>query len=400
MAHSLNSPSSFSRRRACPGSSQMEKDLSDNENVWAAEGSAAHELGERCLKEGFDPEEYWGEKMGEFIHPDGTKEEFFVDGDMVDAVEVYVNHCRPLKVTELTTKIEEKLNLPFLGPDEESSTGYVRGTADFISLHEGILHVVDYKHGKGVPVEVEENIQGLSYGIGAANEFEHMDWHTLRITIVQPRAIHPSGPVRSWDVPRKELLDWKMDFSEAALLTFTANPPITAGSHCRFCKALFHCKGIIEFIQEAIGMNLLESNSKPIELNKLNEDQMVDILFNKMPVIKNFFAKLEDYANQRAEERNPLPGTKLVETRARRIWKDHAKAEEFFKDIEGAYEIKFKTVPQIEKLLGKKKFKEYKEDFVVEVSTGVTLVPLDDPRKNARPSGESQFAAVSENLFD
>lgn len=396
MAHSLNSPSSFSRRKACPASSRMEMDLVDRESVYAAEGTAAHALGEKCLLEGREPAEYWGEVMGSFTHKDGSVEQFKVDGDMIDAVEVYVNHCAPL-MGEFT-KIEQKLDLRFLGPDSESSTGYVRGTADFISLHEGILHVVDYKHGKGVPVDAVGNIQGLSYGMGAANAFDNLDWHTLRITIVQPRAFHPDGAVRSWDVPRDDLLDYKMDFSEAALLTFSAMPSLNAGSQCRFCKALFHCKGMVEYIKESIGMDILKDDSDPMDINRLTEEQIVDILFNKIPVIKNWIAKLDDYVQQRAEERNPLAGTKMVETRAYRKWIDPVTAEQIFKDVEGAYDVKFKSAPQIEKLLGKKEFAKYEEKLVKKESSGVTLVPLDDPRPDARPSGESEFSAV--NLFD
>lgn len=398
MAHSLNSPSSFSRRRACPASSQMERDLPDNENVYAAEGTAAHALGETCLMNDADPDEYMGQVMGKFTHSDGSIEDFKVDGDMVDAVQVYVDHCRPL-IGDFT-KIERKLDLPFLGPDEESSTGSVRGTADFISLKDGILHVVDYKHGRGVPVDVIGNIQGLSYGIGAANSYDNLDWHTLRITIVQPRAFHPGGSVRSWDVSREELLDWKMDFSEAALRTFEKNPPLSAGEHCRFCKAIFHCMGIVNLIKEVTGMDLTIKDSVPVDIKTLTEEQLVDILFNKLPILKNWVAKVEDYAQQRAEERNPLPDTKLVETRQRRVWKNPAEAEVFFKDFEGAYDVKFKSAPQIEKQIGKKKFAEYEERFVTKISTGVTLVPASDPRVDARPSGESEFGVVKENLFN
>jgi len=111
---------------------------------------------------------------------------------------------------------------------------------------------------------------------------------------------------------------------------------------------------------------------------------------------------LEDFAQQRAEERNPLPGTKLVETRERRVWKDPKQAEQYFSSQIGekAYDRKFKTAPQIEKSLGKKVFKEVEEDFVKKVSSGVTLAPIDDPRQDARPSAASEFGAANvDNLF-
>jgi hypothetical protein len=94
-----------------------------------------------------------------------------------------------------------------------------------------------------------------------------------------------------------------------------------------------------------------------------------------------------------------LPGTKLVKTRETRRWSDEKKAKEIFGLIEGAYEKKFKTAPQMEKLIGKKKFAEY-EYLVEKKSTGVTLVPDSDPRPSARPDGESEFGSVEvNNLF-
>lgn len=393
MSHSLNGPSSFSRRRACSASMQMELNLPDKESVYAQEGSAAHALGEKCLLENKQPNDFIGQKFGEFKFPDGKIEEFIVDGDMVEAVQVYVDHCRPL--INSSTMIEQKFDINVLGPDEHSKTGFVRGTSDFTSLVDRVLHVVDYKHGKGVPVGAVGNIQGLSYGIGAASHFKDEDWDILRITIVQPR-VFGSKQVKSWDVPKEDLLDWKMDFAEAALRTFAKDVELNPSESCRFCKALYLCKGIINLIKEITGMDLLKDGSDPMEINKLTDEQIVDIIFNKLPIIKSWFNKLEDYAQQRAEERNPLPGTKLVETRQRRVWKDVKQAEQFFatKIGEKAYDKKFKTAPQIEKTVGKKEFKNYEENFVHSISSGVTLAPVDDPRQDVRPSAESEFGAV------
>lgn len=399
MSHSVNGPSSFSRRRACSASMQMELGIPDKESIYAQEGSAAHALGEKCLKTGKNPEDFLGVKLGEYQLPDGSIEEFIVDGDMVDAVKVYVDYCRPL--INKNTMIEQKFDIPVLGPDEHSKTGFVRGTSDFTSLHNRILEVVDYKHGKGVQVGAVDNIQGLSYGIGAAANFKDEDWDTLRITIVQPR-VFGAKQIKSWDVPKEDLLDWKMDFAEAALKTFAKDVELNPSKNCQFCKALYLCKGIINLIREITGMDLTKSGSSPMDINKLTDDQIVDIIFNKLPIIKGWFAKLEDYAQQRAEERNPLPGTKLVETRARRVWKDPKKAEQFFSSMLGekAYDKKFKTAPQIEKVLGKKEYSNYEESYVHSISSGVTLALIEDSRQDVRPSAASEFGSVeSDDLF-
>lgn len=379
-AHSLNSPSSFSRRIGCPGSANMEKVLpSEDSSPFAAEGTAAHALGERCLLEGKDADYYEGEIIET---KDGT---FVVDQDMVDAVQQYVDYCRPLMGHHL---IEHKFQLPFLGPKE-------KGTSDFTALHDGILHVVDYKHGKGVTVEHKGNIQGLCYGLGAAHHFDNHEWDTLRITIAQPRAYHEDGGIRSWDVPRNELIEYAMTFAAAAKATEDPNAYLKVGSWCRFCKAKATCPQQLKEASEAMEMDFSEPTSKPVPVNFLSDAQIADIVLNRIKQIEQWCASLKDYAQTRAEDGKPLPGTKLVATREVRVWKDKDKAEKFFAKSLGdkAYAIKreFLSAPQIEKVIGKKQFAEHAKTMVEKVSTGATLVPESDPRTSVRTTVEEEF---------
>ena len=389
--HSLNSPSSFARRRACPGSASLEKLLPDSESVYAAEGSAAHNLGEVCLEKGASPKDFIGQKMGEFTHKDGTVEEFIVDGDMVDAVNVYVDYCRPLMTGQMVA-IEERYQLDYLGEDES-------GSSDFTAIKDNILHVVDYKHGKGVAVDAYENIQGLNYALGAANRYDNYPWDKIQITIVQPRAFHKDGVIRSWTLDREDLFDWKLEFAEIAERTRSEYPEFAVSSNCRFCKAVFGCKAHANFVEEVTKMSFENPSSEPIDYNMLSDDEILDLVFEKIPLIEKWCQSVKDYAQKRAEEKNPLPGSKLVQTRERRMWANPADAEQQLGSIDGAYVRKFLTAPQMEKLLGKKKFAEF-EHLVEKKSTGVVLVPEDDPRTSARPDGESEFGAVDiNNLF-
>ncbi len=400
MSHSLNGPSSFARRRACPASMQMEMGLPNDSSIYAAEGTAAHTLGEKCLKSGKNPADFFGKKMGEFINKKGDKTEFFVDGEMVENVQIYVDYCRP-KINKNST-IEVKLDLPFLGPDDNEA-GHVRGTADFITLDGNILEVVDFKYGKGVVVDIVENVQGLSYGNGAAEIFRKHNWDTLRITVIQPRAF--GGGVKSWDVKREDLLDWRMDFADAAMKTFEEIPEINPNKDCNFCRALFMCKGVMKLIEEIMQIDMTKSNPKPIEIHKLKDEQIVDILFNKLPIVKKWFAALEDYAVRRAEENNPLPGTKIVATDGHRKWKNEIQAEKYFGKLDGAYTKKFLTAPQMEKLVGPKVFRESEKKFkarglelITKSVTGRTLVPINDSRPNAK-KGKSGLEEFSGDLY-
>lgn len=379
-AHSLNSPSSFSRRIGCPGSANMERDLPNESSIYADEGTAAHELAERCLLNDVTPHYYQGSTI--IVNREGGTREFEVNADMIEAVEVMVQHCTHLLGRHM---VENKFQLPFLGEGE-------KGTSDFTALHNGILHVVDYKHGRGEPVDVDGNVQGLCYGLGAAKEFQHDDWHTLRITIVQPRAYHDDGPVRSWDVPRDELFDYMLNFAAAAKATENPNASLQVGKWCRFCKAKVRCPAQLQNAQKEMDMDFMEPTSKPVPISLLTDEQILDLVFNKIKIIEQWCSSLKDYAQKKAEAGEPIPGSKLVATRAARVWKDKDQAEKVLVGKYGdlIYEKEFISAPKMEKAVGKKEFKEL-EFLVTKVSTGVTLVPESDPRESARGSVESDF---------
>lgn len=381
-AHSLNGPSSFSRRIGCPGSANMEKDIPSTSTSYADEGTAAHELGETCLIKGDNPSDYIGEVIT-VQKDDSPARSFTVDADMIDAVQIHIDHCRPLMGRHM---VEHKFELPFLGKGQ-------KGTSDFTALHDGILHVVDYKHGKGETVEATGNVQGLCYGLGASKEFQHDNWHTLRITIVQPRAYHEDGPVRSWDVPRDEMFDYMLNFAAAAKATEDPNAPLKVGKWCRFCKAKVRCPEQLKNAQEAMEMDFMEPTSKPVPIALLTDAQILDLVFNKIKNIEQWCSSLKDYAQKKAEAGDPIPGSKLVATRAARVWKDKDQAEKALVGKYGdlIYEKEFISAPKMEKVVGKKEFKEL-EFLVTKVSTGVTLVPESDPRESTRGTVESDFA--------
>lgn len=388
--HSAKSPSGFSIIRACPASLRMQKYFEDSPNPYAALGTAAHALGEKCLINKTEPEDYFGQKFGQFIHDDGKIEEFIVDGDMIENIRIYVNYCRSIDEGDIL--IEHKFDLPFIGKEE-------KGTADFVSLEHSTstLHVVDYKNGINY-VNEYENIQGLNYGLGAALFYEKKEWDKLRITIIQPRAYN-NEPIRSWDIPRDQLINWKLDFAEASIKADQPDAPFNSGDHCKWCKASIKCSKFKQNIEEIVNMDFNNPNSEPIDPNLLNDEEIVNLLFNKIPLIEKWCRSVKDYAQKRAYQRKPLTGTKLVSSRERKTWIDVTQAEKELGNIEGAYEKNFISAPKMEKLLGKKRFAEI-EHLIEKKSFGLTLVLENDNRPSAIPDGESEFSAVNiDNLF-
>jgi hypothetical protein len=360
----------------------MEKDLPNSTSPYAAEGTAAHDLAERCLLNDTNPQDYAGEKIK--VDKDGGNYEFEVTADMIDAVKTYVDYCRSLEATH--SLVEEKFDLPFLGPEE-------KGTSDYTGLAGPILHVVDYKHGKGVPVEVEENVQGLCYGLGAAERFKSHNWHTLRITIVQPRAFHDDGPIRTWDLDRDEIYDYLMNFAVSAKETENPEAELNVGDWCRFCKAKALCPEQLAHAERVMEMDFTEPTSKPVPIDFLSREQITDLVLNRVKQIEQWCQSVKDFAQSEAEAGNPLPGTKLVATRAVRKWVDKNEAENLLSARYGekVYNKSFMSAPQVEKAIGKKEFDDFSK-LVDKISTGVTLVPESDKRPSVRPSVEDEFA--------
>lgn len=89
----------------------------------------------------------------------------------------------------------------------EPLTAEMFGTSDCVIIDNEDLHVVDYKHGRGVEVNAERNTQGMLYAYGVLCHLEvQMLYAPQRVTIhiFQPRAGGSSSYTLSFD----ELLAW------------------------------------------------------------------------------------------------------------------------------------------------------------------------------------------------
>lgn len=62
------------------------------------------------------------------------------------------------------------------------------GTGDCVIIVVGTLHIVDYKHSRGVLVEADDKPQMKLYALGALDLFDCIyDIDTVSMTIYQPR---------------------------------------------------------------------------------------------------------------------------------------------------------------------------------------------------------------------
>ena len=399
-AHAKLSPSAASRWLNCPGSINLCSTVPRKPvSKYATEGSAAHYLGECCLHKAAQPVD----RLGDFINvkENGRINKVKVTADMVDAVQVYVDEVRrvrgELDGAEFT--IESRVPLSAWIPG-----GF--GTSDHVAVQPfGKLMIHDYKHGAGVPVDAIGNTQMRIYALGALGPVNEAQVDTVEMVIVQPRAPHPDGPIRSDTMSADDLLAWGHDvLKPGAKATQDPGAPRRPGKWCRWCdasgvcpeqtagaaQAMFGTPNLPATVEEARTV-LPDIAGMPPE--KLAEVYRISKELVE-PWLKAAHVAWQDYLAQHG----PAHGYKLVAGRATRKWADPIRAELEATDLldQGAYEDpKLKSVAQIEKTLKSGGLDPNSLAHLVEVTKGVSIAAETDKRPALPPVPEQMFGLPS-----
>lgn len=319
---------------------------------------------------------------------------FEIDDEMVDAVETYVEYIQSRVEPEDEVEFEVNFNLGHIHPS-------FFGTADAIIYKPAQHHliVIDYKHGKGVAVEVENNPQLLYYGLGAATTKHNRGVETIEIVVVQPRCPHPGGPVRMWQADVVDLIEHSTTLVAAAQRTEADDAPLIPGDHCRFCPAAHFCPALKGRVFDICGADVADSGDIHLsDPTKFTPDMLAKVL-GQADIIKGWLKRLDDYAHHEAEAGRPVPGFKLVAKRATRKWLNEATARTVLTTEYGLEASQIMTEPelrspaQVEKLVPKKERAGLAE-LVESKSSGTVLAPESDPRPAVVSEAAGEFAAV------
>lgn len=365
-AHSHLSASSAHRWFNCPGSVGLSKLMPPQEpSKYAKEGTLAHSWLEYKLHKAL-----FGEEIEK---PQGELTE-----DMEEAVDVALNYIgdKFMFAKKQDMLIEGRFDLSYIHEG-------MFGTADFSGMTpDGELFVIDYKHGKGVVVSIEDNKQLLFYSVGAVNHFDVSADTKVTMVIIQPRAM--GNPIKEQTLTAGEVHDWTNTLIEKANEADIENAPLKAGEYCKWCPAQGRCPTIAKEMFGSV-VNIPVSEIKEMELMKpelLKKEDLINIITHK-DMIESWLESCYTYMQGLAISGEDIPGYKIVRRTGHRMWscEEQVKKEyEFLGD--DIYIIKpkeLKSPAQLEKLKGIDKKGLALMMFTPEI--GVTLVPEADKRE-------------------
>lgn len=212
-------PSRAGRWTPCPGSVYLESLCPNEANEASLWGDACHAVAANML----DPRK---------PVPPGAP---VLTEEMIDVAGAY---AAAVRAVGLPVFVESPVTCHTVHPR-------CKGAPDAFAYHldSRTAYVWDLKTGRSV-VEAEGNKQLLVYLSGIT------DWIAREqlppparsvATIVQPRAWHPDGPVRSWELTDAGLLVELGAIQEAAQLAYTSEPPLRTGPQCKNCNAVGIC---------------------------------------------------------------------------------------------------------------------------------------------------------------
>ena len=393
--HALLSASSSKQWLHCPPSVRLQENFPNESSVYAEEGTFAHEVCEykvrKYLKERVkrpQSEEYDTEEIEQITD---VYAEFVIS--IIE--QMRENGCEPLAF------VEERVDYSHIAP-----SGF--GTADMLIIGKdengrGLLHVCDFKTGKGVFVDADHNSQMMLYAIGALAAYGFLyDIEIVRMSIIQPRLDN----ISTFECSRQELEAWGESIKPTALLAFEGKGEQHPGDWCRFCRAKPVCKACAD---EALALcredfldldaGAFDDTTEKSDMTAPYEADTNTAVFKQpglipiaelaeiLPTLNRISSWIEAvFAFVSSEAINhgvPIPGYKVVEGRSKRIFTDtkavvDTAVQNGYTDL---YKQSLITLTEFEKMMGKKKFNELLGEYVAKPPGKLALVPESDPRE-------------------
>lgn len=368
----------------CAASIRLGRGIVESPSDYADEGSAQHVLNAWCLSEERAPEEKLGQAFEEYPTWPVTEEN-------VQCAHAFLDYVRAQDFDVIY--VESAIDFSHLIP---GGTGH----SDVIGVKGDVLHVIDYKHGKGVRVFAKGNTQLAIYAAGAFNEFSCLtEFRSVVLHIVQPRL----DVYESHEMTPDALHAFEERVVDAYRATLDDNAVATPGNkQCKFCKARAVCPALAEHnLRQALepfetlsDLDEGEPECRPVEAMS-NED--LGRVMKHLKLIKSWASAVEDHALAVAARGEEVPGWKLVRTSANRRWKNEEEAIARLRKaglrLRDVTQQKILGIPAIEKKLGKKH--PVLPDLIEKPEGKLTLAPSDDKRAEVEAPSVSAFEKLA-----
>jgi hypothetical protein len=468
--HALWSASASSRNFKCPGALALTMHLPETTSEAADWGTCAHQIAERCLRDGGDADRFIG------TTEKGKKHSFEVDEEMAETAQMYVDYVRGvIRACQkagggagagrdygisggVQVWVEQRFSLADLNPPFDAG-----GTGDAVIYlpAERRLEIVDLKGGRGVVVEVETideatgkrkiNPQLATYALGAMLANKGLDVEQVTVTIVQPRAAHPTGRIRRATIHVVDLMEWAADmmaamhrareamdarrdrcsvcgaagqmtqsgwacenghggvsYEPAMPESAWAATYLSPGDHCRdtFCKAAGTCPALRQAALDAVGVHFSPVDDTPRIANSPDSGSPEEraARLDMLDMIEGWIKEVRAHEHRMAEMGQPAPGYGLVEKTGREKWVEGA--DDKVREVAKAAALpedkflnpgKLRTPKQVREALKKAKADASALAGLSETPKGGTnLVRIDVTTRTVKPAVEQHFTAIQE----
>lgn len=410
-AHATWSASSTARNVTCAGALALNARVTtpEIESEAAAWGTACHTVSERCFRTGKDADEFIGTV-------EKTKQrKIDVDEELAETAQMYVNYVRA-RVTEYGKHAigdtplvhhEQHFSLASLKPPFDAG-----GTGDTVMYFPKwrLIEIIDLKGGRGL-VEAADNQQLRTYALGAMLANQGLDVEKVRTTIVQPRAAHKDGRIRSETLHVADLVEWTADLvaamnrSKRAMDEFSTTPFaawcakwLTPGN-CKFCPSEGSCPALESRALDAANVWFDDLDKPQISNSPANDTpEALSKTLDLLDMIQDWISARRAFAHQQAESGVVIPNYILVPKQGREKWQDGVEdkvkqACALLTDDKYLNPAKLKTPKQIRKALGVKK-ENLVAGLSVTPSEGTNLVRATKTTRAAVPSTVDKFFNV------
>lgn len=390
-AHSKRDHAEFSASGAerwlnCPGSLNLSKKAPPQpESKYATEGTQAHE----CL-------------------------EFLLKNSKVSVPNITIQAAEKLYPREMVTYAVEAAEWVFANSGEEDEilsetkidSSHFTCTGQFGTLDAaivrpwGVLTVIDYKYGAGYAVDPKDNPQLIYYALGLSFLYDHA-FSEVELVIIQPRAYHEEGTIRTHRMGMAELLSWQDKFRNGVMETSDAKAPLKSGTWCKWCPAAPICPELKERSLERAKIVFSDTDGLS-SLPDIKKETLPNLgtILDACEKLEDWIKSVRDHAAHVLERGGEVPGFKMVWKKSPRRWANLAEASLDAKNEFGIVAFappELLSPAQLEKAMSQRSgftdLETWISERVTNESSGTTLVRESDKRPAVTPA-KHQFTKL------